>query len=122
MNVEQQGQEVCLATEKWIHHLTSFTQRKTIKGAQRDALYDWIIEELSILEANPFNQVNTDELRQCFFEALMSDMTNQSAKESVTDEELNDIREEVSIMLGDDIDIMINSCRNPSNSRPLKSL
>ncbi len=105
MNVEQQEQEVCLATEKWIHHLISFTQRKTIKGAQRNALYDWILEELSILEANPFNPVNTDELRHAFNEALMSDVTNQPATDSVTDEELNELREEISMMLSTDIDI-----------------
>lgn len=105
MNVEQQEQEVCLATEEWIHHLISFTQRKTIKGAQRNALYDWILEELSILEANPFNPVNTDELRHAFNEALMSDVTNQPATDSLTDEELNELREEISMMFSDDIDI-----------------
>ncbi|HHC7130265.1 TPA: J domain-containing protein [Vibrio parahaemolyticus] len=102
---EQQEQAICLATEKWIHHLMSFTQRKTIKGTQRDALYDWIQEELSILEANPFNPVNTNELRHTFNNVLMSDVTNQPATDSITEEQLNDFREEISMMLGDDVNI-----------------
>lgn len=104
-NAEPQEQAVCLATEKWIHHLISFTQRKTIKGAQREALYDWILEELSILEANPFNPINTDELRHALDEALMSDVTNQPTTDSMTEEQLNELREEISMMLGDDINI-----------------
>ncbi|WP_231565520.1 J domain-containing protein [Vibrio hyugaensis] len=85
--------------------MISFTQRKTIKGAQREALYDWIQEELSILEANPFNPINTDELRHAFDEALMSDVTNQPATDSITEEQLDDLREEISMMLGHDINI-----------------
>lgn len=98
-------QEACFATEKWIHHLFSFIPRKTIKGAQREALYDWIQEELAILEANPFNTVNTTELRDTFTEALMADSSNQPETDSITDEELGHFREDMSMMLGYDIDL-----------------
>jgi curved DNA-binding protein CbpA len=104
-STEEQEQEVCFATEKWIHHLFSFIPRKTIKGAQREALYDWIQEELAILEANPFNTVNTTELRDTFTEALMADSSNQPETDSITDEELGHFREEMSMMLGHDLDL-----------------
>ncbi len=102
---EQQEQAVCLATEKWIHHLISFTPRKTIKGAQREALYDWIQEELSILEANPFNPTNVVALRHAFDEAIISDASNQPDVDSITDEQLDAFREEVSMMFGHDLNI-----------------
>ena len=104
-HAEPQEQAVCLATEKWVHHLISFVPRKTIKGSQREALYDWIHEELDILETNPFNPTNIVELRQAFDEALMSDSSNQPATDSITEEQLDDFREEISMMLGDEINI-----------------
>lgn len=104
-SVEEQEQAVCLTTEKWIHHLISFIPRKTIKGAQREALYDWVQEELSILEANPFNPLNTVELRNAFDEALMAVASNQPATDSITEEQLDDFREDISMMLGHDINV-----------------
>ena len=104
-STEEQEQAVCLMTEKWIHHLLSFVPRKTIKGAQREALYDWIQEELSILEANPFNPVSTVELRDAFNQALMADASNQPNTDAVTPDQLDDFREEISMMLGQDIDV-----------------
>lgn len=63
---------MCVATGKWIRHLLTFVPRKTIKGKQRIALYDWIEEELTILEANPFNPISTTDLRE-FFTSLLVD-------------------------------------------------
>ena len=105
VSTEEQEQAVCLATEKWIHHLLSFIPRKTIKGAQREALYDWIQEELSILEANPFNPVNMVALRDVFNQVIMADTSNQPDTDSITEEQLDDFRKEISMMLGDDINI-----------------
>ncbi|MCG9657950.1 J domain-containing protein [Vibrio mediterranei] len=102
-HAEPQEHAVCLATEKWIHHLISFIPRKTIKGSQRETLYDWIDEELNILEANPFNPTNTIELRQAFDDMLLS--VTQSAPASMTEEQLDDFREEISMMLGDELNI-----------------
>ncbi|MFA0697560.1 hypothetical protein AB4585_22935, partial [Vibrio sp. 10N.222.49.C9] len=70
---EQAGElekEICEVTEQFAIHLIGFIQRKTIKGSQREELYDWIQEELQIIEANPFNQTNTDQTRQLFNQAL----------------------------------------------------
>lgn len=104
-SAEDQEQAVCLMTEKWIHHLLSFVPRKTIKGVQREALYDWIQEELSILEANPFSPVNIVELREAFNQAIMADAPNQPDVESITEEQLDDFRQELSMMLGHDIQL-----------------
>nr|WP_241906835.1 hypothetical protein [Vibrio cyclitrophicus] len=52
-STEKQECAVCRAIEKWIHRLISFIPRKTIKGPQREALYDWIQEELTILAISP---------------------------------------------------------------------
>ncbi|WP_235860121.1 hypothetical protein [Photobacterium aquimaris] len=65
---EEDEQSVCFATETWITHLLSFIPRKTIKGAQRESLYVWIEEEISILESNPFNPVDSQPLRKAFME------------------------------------------------------
>ena len=116
-STEEQEQAVCLMTERWIHHLLSFSPRKTIKGAQREELYNWIQEELSILEANPFNPVNTVELREAFNQALMADTSNQPDTDSITEEQLDGFREEISMMLGHDIDIsdkqLLEMVKNP---------
>ncbi len=116
-STEEQEQAVCLMTERWIHHLLSFSPRKTIKGAQREELYNWIQEELSILEANPFNPVNTVELREAFNQALMADTSNQPDTDSITEGQLDDFREEISMMLGHDIDIsdeqLLEMVKNP---------
>lgn len=103
--VEKQEQEVCLATEKWVHHLLSFIPRKTIKGAQREALYDWIDEELSTLESNPFSPVSTVELRDTFSKAIMDDPSGQPDTDSITQAQLEDFREEISNMLGCEVHV-----------------
>jgi hypothetical protein len=60
--IESKEHVVCAATEQWVRHLLTFVPRKTIKGGQRNALYDWIEEEITILEANPFNPVGTSKM------------------------------------------------------------
>lgn len=102
-NVEEQEQAVCLAAEKWVHHLLSFIPRKSIKNAQREALYDWIQEELTIIESNPFNPVKTDELRLKFNQALIDAAEDDPCTDEISIEQLDQFRQELSAMLGEDL-------------------
>ncbi|MCY9826474.1 J domain-containing protein [Vibrio chagasii] len=104
-STEEQEQAVCRAAEHWIHHLLTFIPRKTIKGPQREALYDWIQEELRILEANPFNPVDSRVLREAFDQALLASPLNQAKDISISEEEMEAFREEISIVLGYDLDL-----------------
>nr|WP_241904918.1 hypothetical protein [Vibrio cyclitrophicus] len=83
-STEKQERAVCQATEKWIHRLISFIPRKTIKGPQREALYDWIQEELTILESNPFNPVDSIALRESFNQALLALPSNKADVDVMT--------------------------------------
>lgn len=103
---EEDEQSVCFATETWITHLLSFIPRKTIKGAQRESLYVWIEEEISILESNPFNPVDSQPLRKAFMEATLAfDPDQFHADEEMHQEALQSIREELQNLVGDHIDI-----------------
>lgn len=98
--VEPQEQAVCRATEKWIGHLIGFIARKTIKGSQREALYEWIDQELSILESNPFSPVELGALRGKFSEAMIAYTEGQSSDASYSKHDLELMRHELSKMLG----------------------
>lgn len=102
---EKQEHAVCQATEQWIHHLLTFIPRKTIKGPQREALYDWIQEELRILESNPFNPVDSRVLREAFNQALLALPSNPPEERLITEDQIEAIREEISMMLGYDLDV-----------------
>ncbi|MEZ8849256.1 J domain-containing protein [Vibrio cyclitrophicus] len=104
-STEKQERAVCRAAEKWIHHLFTFVPRKTIKGPQREALYDWIQEELSILESNPFNPVDSRVLREAFNQALLALPSNQAEDISITEGQIEAFREEISMMLGYELDV-----------------
>ena len=98
--IESKEHVVCAATGKWIQHLLTFVPRKTIKGNQRVELYDWIEEELTILEANPFNPISTTDLRE-FFTSLLIDFQSTMPKQTVSDEELDALREDLFGMFGE---------------------
>ncbi|MEZ8704006.1 hypothetical protein [Vibrio cyclitrophicus] len=104
-STEKQECAVCRATEKWIHHLLSFIPRKTIKGPQREALYDWIQDELTILESNPFNPVESTALREAFNQSLLALPSNKADVDVMTEDQIEALREEMFIMLGYEIDI-----------------
>ncbi|MDV7104588.1 J domain-containing protein [Vibrio sp. TH_r3] len=104
-STEKQEHAVCRATEKWIHCLISFIPRKTIKGSQREALYDWIQEELTILESNPFNPVDSRVLREAFNQALLAQPSNQADIDMITEDQIEAFREEISMMLGYELDV-----------------
>lgn len=102
-SVEISEHAVCVAAEAWIGHLISFIPRKTIKGAQREALYEWLHEELSILESNPFNPVNTKALREAFNQALLADSSNHPVPDDIPEAELEAFREQLEMMIGDEV-------------------
>ena len=104
-STEKQERAVCRATEKWIHRLISFIPRKTIKGPQREALYDWIQEEFTILESNPFNPVDSIALRESFNQALLAQPSNQADVDVMTEDQIEAFREEMFMMLGYELDI-----------------
>ena len=104
-SVEQLEQEVCRANEQWILQLVSFVPRKSIKGRQHGALLDWIQEELTILESNPFNPVNTDDLRDAFNEAIVTSIKQDPNSSEVSEEQLEHYRIELSLMLGEKIEL-----------------
>ncbi|WP_105902615.1 hypothetical protein [Vibrio gangliei] len=64
-------QLMCDTSEAFILHLLTFINKKSIKGYQRDALYDWISDELQTLEANPFRTNDTSALREQFHQAMV---------------------------------------------------
>ncbi|AZG74166.1 J domain-containing protein [Shewanella livingstonensis] len=98
--IESKEHVVCAATGKWVQHLLTFVPRKTIKGNQRVELYGWIEEELTILEANPFNPISTTDLRE-FFTSLLIDFQSTMPKQTVSDEELEALREDLFGMFGE---------------------
>ncbi|WP_351000752.1 J domain-containing protein [Shewanella sp. TB7-MNA-CIBAN-0143] len=98
--IEPKEHVVCAATGKWVQHLLTFVPRKTIKGNQRVELYGWIEEELTILEANPFNPISTTDLRE-FFTSLLIDFQSTMPKQTVSDEELETLREDLFGMFGE---------------------
>ncbi|WP_254693718.1 J domain-containing protein [Shewanella sp. MEBiC00475] len=100
--IESKEHVVCAATEQWVRHLLSFVPRKTIKGEYRITLYEWIEEELNILEANPFNPVSTDELRDLFASSMI-DFQSNIPKQAITADDLDNFREELFDMFGEDI-------------------
>ena len=102
-STESSEHAVCIAAEAWIEHLISFIPRKTIKGTQREALYDCLQEELAILESNPFNPVNTNDLREAFNQALFTDASNRPVPHEIPIEEIEAFRQELEMMMGDDL-------------------
>lgn len=104
-STEEQERAMCRAAEQWIHHLLTFIPRKTIKGPQREALYDWIQEELTILESTPFNPVDSIVLRESFNQALLALPSNQAEGSVITEDQMEAFREEMSMMLGYDLDV-----------------
>lgn len=95
---------ICEATAQWVRHLLTFVQRKSIKGRQREALLEWIEEELSIIESNPFNPINTHEIRDSFTCLLMAYQATLP-KQDIGQHELDAVREELESMFGFELDI-----------------
>jgi hypothetical protein len=114
--IESKEHVVCAATEQWVRHLLTFVPRKTIKGGQRNTLYDWIEEELTILEANPFNPVGTSNLRELFSSALI-DFQSSIPKQVISTDELDNLREDLFDMFGEYLplsnDELSNMIHNP---------
>ncbi|MGL4734817.1 MAG: J domain-containing protein [Enterovibrio sp.] len=100
----EKEQAICEATAEWVRHLLTFVPRKSIKGSQREALLEWINEELSIIEANPFNSINTHEIRDSLNSLLMADQATLP-KQGLDQSELDAFREEVEFMFGFELDI-----------------
>ncbi|WP_037330318.1 J domain-containing protein [Salinivibrio socompensis] len=103
--IEPLEQEVCFATEAWIRHLIAFVPRKSIKGKQRESLYEWIEEELEIIESNPFNPVNTRDLRETFTALLVERSESEAQGVTFSQEDLNQVRDELSQILGEPVKI-----------------
>jgi hypothetical protein len=99
-DLEPQEKAVCLAAEQWIKHLLSFVGRKTIKGTQREELYNWIQEELTIIEANPFNPVDLNQLRKVFNDELMA-LPSMNQAIDIPSDELDALRDELFEMVGE---------------------
>ncbi|MFO6424586.1 molecular chaperone DnaJ [Motilimonas sp. KMU-193] len=98
---EEQG--VCVATQDWILHLISFIPRKSIKGEKREALYDWIAEEIDILEANPFNPIKISTLREAFSQGLVKQPEHNI--DDIPMEQVDQLRDELSDMFGETLPI-----------------
>ncbi len=96
---------MCFATEAWIRHLIAFVPRKSIKGKQRESLYEWIEEELEIIESNPFNPVNTRDLRETFTALLVERSESEAQGVTFSQEDLNQVRDELSQILGEPVKI-----------------
>ncbi len=103
--LEPLEQEVCFVAEAWIRHLIAFIPRKSIKGAQREALYEWIDEELEIIESNPFSPVNTNELREAFSHALAEQSENEMQGMTFSQEDINRVRDDLEEILGQPVSV-----------------
>ncbi|MGL5290310.1 MAG: J domain-containing protein [Vibrionaceae bacterium] len=102
--MREKEQEMCDAMVQWVRHLFTFITRKSIKGSQREMLYDWIQEDLAAIEANPFNHINTSELRDEFnnqIDAYQKKLPQQTADHS----ELELFRQEVERISGIRLDL-----------------
>ncbi|QXN23775.1 molecular chaperone DnaJ [Shewanella putrefaciens] len=100
----EKEQAVCEASAQWVRHLLTFVPRKSIKGRQREALLEWIDEEISIIESNPFNPINTHEIRDSFTSLLMAYQATLP-KQDIGQHELDAFREELESMFGFELDI-----------------
>lgn len=98
--LEPLEQEVCFVAEAWVRHLIAFIPRKSIKGAQREALYEWIDEELEIIESNPFSPVNTNELRKAFTHALAEQSEKEMQGVTFSQEDIYRVRYDLEAILG----------------------
>ncbi len=102
---ETSEQRICSATANFIRHLLTFVPRKTIKGRQREALYEWIEGELISLESNPFCHINTTELREDFTQALIDAVPEENKQLDFEPHELENARQELKNMIGDDLEL-----------------
>lgn len=100
----EKEQAVCEATAQWVRHLLTFVPRKSIKGRQRDALLEWIDEEINVIESNPFNPINTHEIRDSFTSLLMAYQATLP-KQDIDQHALDAFREELESMFGFELDI-----------------
>ncbi|MCU7994715.1 J domain-containing protein [Shewanella glacialipiscicola] len=100
----EKEQAVCDASAQWVRHLLTFVPRKSIKGRQREALLEWVEEEISIIESNPFNPINTNEIRDSFTSQLMAYQATLP-KQDIGQHELDAFREELESMFGFELDI-----------------
>lgn len=65
--------QLCETRAQLIQHLLTFTKRKTIKGYRRETLYDWILQEIEVLNQNPFRTIDTGPLFDAYNEAIMAE-------------------------------------------------
>ncbi|MEL4240200.1 molecular chaperone DnaJ [Shewanella xiamenensis] len=100
----EKEQAICDASAQWVRHLLTFVPRKSIKGRQREALLEWIDEEISIIESNPFNPINTHEIRDSLTSLLMTYQATLP-KQDIGLHELDVVREELESMFGFELDI-----------------
>ncbi|MGK4303409.1 J domain-containing protein [Shewanella xiamenensis] len=100
----EKEQAICDASAQWVRHLLTFVPRKSIKGRQREALLEWIEEELNVIESNPFNPINTHEIRDSFTSQLMAYQATLP-KQDIGQHELDAFREELESMFGFELDI-----------------
>lgn len=100
----EKEQAICDASAQWVRHLLTFVPRKSIKGRQREALLEWIDEEISIIESNPFNPINTHEIRDSLTSLLMTYQATLP-KQDIGQHELDVVREELESMFGFELDI-----------------
>ncbi|MGL4474734.1 MAG: hypothetical protein ACRCT7_09845 [Shewanella sp.] len=74
-------------------------------------MLEWIEEELRIIESNPFNPINTNEIRNTKYEirnnltSLLIAFQTTLPKQEIGQHELDAFREELESMLGFDLDI-----------------
>lgn len=84
--------EVCLQTERFVHHLISFIPKRNIKKEEFDALLEWIEDQIQNLENNPFSQNDINSLRNKFHDAKMLHRKNQIQNINLYQQTLDEVR------------------------------
>lgn len=123
-HMQPHEQLICDTTEAFILHLLSFINKKSIKGYQRDTLYDWILDELQTLEANPFRTNDIASLRDQFQQGMLQfeKETNGFEGHDDIDEQLAAMRSMLEDFIGQPLDVsdeeLTKLIENPSNIEP----
>ncbi|WP_125717716.1 hypothetical protein [Pseudoalteromonas rubra] len=83
-----------------VMHLASFVTRKSFTEPERDALMEWISEDMDYLEQNPFtDQTRITQLSQYIFEQLKARQGHLA--ESVSESQINALRAELQHEFGE---------------------
>ncbi|WP_133309215.1 hypothetical protein [Parashewanella curva] len=99
--IESAEESMCRAVYQQTEKLLSFTSRKSIKGQKREALLNWIEDEIENIEANPFNKTSTQALRQAWMAAQYTEL---KALKEVDDELIDEFRQMLSSVFEMDIE------------------